>query len=77
MQNGAVQEGWGTRVRVGAGTWTTMWSDLGDMTYKIPAVVISFDPAEYEDAIGSGVPLGVLRAELGNVCITQTYNVRG
>ena len=30
-QNG---DGWnfGTRVRVGAGTWNTMWSDLGDMT---------------------------------------------
>ena len=54
-----------------------MWSDLSDLTYKVPAVIIGFDPAEYEDAMGSGVPLGVLRAELGNVCITQTYNVQG
>ena len=64
-------------MRVGAGAWTTVWSDLSDLTYKVPAVIIGFDPAEYEDAMGSGVPLGVLRAELGDVCIAQTYNVRG
>ena len=70
-------QGRSTHVRVGAGTWTTTWSDLDDLTYKVPAVIIGFDPAEYEDAMGSGVPLGVLRAELGDVCIAQTYNVRG
>ena len=45
--------------------------------YKVPAIIIGFDSAAFEDAMGSGVPLGVLRAELGDVSVLQMHNVRG
>ena len=64
-------------IRVGAGAWSQPWKDLDELSYKFPAVVIGLDPTEYEDAMGSGVPIGLLRAELGEVSLVQTYSVRG
>ena len=65
------------QLRVGAGTWSKNWEDLDDLTYKLPAVIVGLDPTEFEDAMGSGAPLGLLRKELGAVSIAQTYSVRG
>ena len=64
------------RPKLGSGTWVEEWKEL-DIEYKFPAMLIGFDFAEFEDSSGSGAPLGVLRAQLGDVHVVQTYAMRG
>ena len=66
-----------TDLKLGAGTWTAAWRELDDISYKFPVGLIGFDAAEFEDSMGSGAPLGVLRAGLGDVTVVQTYQVFG
>ena len=62
--------------KVGAGTKADDWKDLA-YEYKFPVGLIGFGFSDFEDAMGSGAPLGVLRAELGDVQIVKTYAIKG
>ena len=64
------------RLQVGAGTWMVEWKEI-TLECKLAVGLIGLEQSEFEDALGSGIPLGVLRAILGDVSLVQTYGVKG
>ena len=64
-------------VQLALGGWSRPWGAL-DLRSTKPICIIGIPKDEYEDALGSGDPAGVVEAELGlDVSIGRTFNMPG